>query len=214
MQTKTLKLKKWVTVSIYLSLITIVFMSMVFISKLMDSKYSEPLNLSYILRNIIEEDIPVISYEEDSIIKPYATETVTIAIDYYDKDSDEETQKNSLILYENTYMPNTGILYTNEDQFDIYATLEGTITKVGKEELLGNYIEITHSSSLVITYYSVDNVNVIEGQVVKQGDIIATSGLNKISSISNNMLLFEVSLNGKNIDPENYYKLKIEDLEQ
>ena len=214
MQTKTLKLKKWVTVSIYLSLITIVFMSMVFISKLMDSKYSEPLNLSYILRNIIEEDIPVINYEEDSIIKPYATETVTIAIDYYDKDSDEETQKNSLILYENTYMPNTGILYTNEDQFDIYATLEGTITKVGKEELLGNYIEITHSSSLVITYYSVDNVNVIEGQVVKQGDIIATSGLNKISSISNNMLLFEVSLNGKNIDPENYYKLKIEDLEQ
>lgn len=214
MQTKTLKLKKWVTAAIYLSLVTIVFVSMVFISKLMDSRYGEPLNLSYILRNIIEEDIPVISYEETEIIKPYTTDTIDIAINYYDKDKDEETQKNSLILYENTYMPNTGILYSDEQQFDVYATLEGTITKVGKEELLGNFIEITHSSSLVINYYSIDNIYVTEGQVVKQGDIIATSGTNKISSQSNNMLLFEVSLNGKNINPENYYALKIEDLEQ
>ena len=214
MQTKTLKLKKWVTVSVYLCLVTLVFISMIFISKLMDEKYNNPLNLSYVLRNIIEEDIPVINYEEKEMIKPYITDTVTINIDYYDKDTDEETQKKSLILYENTYMPNTGILYSNEELFDIYATLEGTVTKVDKEELLGNYVEITHSSSLVITYYSIDNIKVKEGQVVKQGDIIATSGANNISSDSNNMLLFEVSLNGKTIDPKKYYELKIEDLEQ
>lgn len=214
MQTKTIRLKKWVTATIYICLVTIVFISMVFINKLMNTKYGEPLNLSYVLKNIIEEDIPVISYEEKEIIKPYVAETVTVAIDYYDKDADEETQKKSLILYENTYMPNTGILYSDEEQFDIYATLEGTVTKVGKEELLGNYIEITHSSSLIINYYSVDNINVVEGQIVKQGDIIATSGLNKVNSSSNNMLLFEVYLNGKNIDPEKYYELKIEDLEQ
>lgn len=214
MQTKTLKLKKWVTASIYLSLVAIVFISMVFISKLMDTRYGNTLNLSYVLRNLIEEDIPVISYEEAEIIKPYAAETVNVAIDYYDKDTDEENQKNSLILYENTYMPNTGILYSDEEKFDVYATLEGTVTKVGKEELLGNYIEITHSSSLVINYYSIENVSVTEGQVVKQGDIIATSGSNKISAASNNMLLFEVSMNGKNIDPEKYYELKIEDLQQ
>lgn len=214
MQTKTIKLKGWVTATIYISLVTIVFISLFFISKLMDARYGNSLNLSYVLRNIIEEDIPVISYEEDKIIKPYVAETVSVAIDYYDKDSDEETQKKSLILYENTYMPNTGILYSDEEKFDVYATLEGTVTKVGKEELLGNFIEITHSSSLVINYYSVDNVNVVEGQVVKQGDIIATSGSNKISSASSNMLLFEVSLNGKNINPERYYELKIEDLQR
>ena len=75
------------------------------------------------------------------------------------------------------------------------------------------YLCLSHSS-LVITYYSLDNVNVVEGQVVKQRDIIATSGSNKISSVSDNMLLFEVSLNGKNIDPEKYYELKIEDLQR
>lgn len=214
MQTKTLKLKKWVTATIYLSLVAIVFVSMICINKLMDARFGEPLNLSYVLRNIIEEDIPVISYEETKIIKPYVAETVNVAIDFYDKDADEETQKNSLILYENTYMPNTGILYSDEEKFDVFATLEGTVTKVGEEELLGKYVEITHSSSLVICYYSVDNISVIEGQTVKQGDIIASSGLNKISTASNNMLLFEVSLNGKNIDPEKYYELKIEDLQQ
>lgn len=214
MQTKTIKLKKWVTATIYLSLVTIVFVSMFFISKLLDNKYTNDLNLSYVLRNIIEEDIPVISYEEEKIIKPFVAETVTIAIDYYDKDATEEAQKESLILYENTYMPNTGILYTDEEKFDVYATLEGTITKVGKEELLGNFVEITHSSSLVINYYSLDNINVTEGQVVKQGDIIGNSGSNKISSLSNNMLLYEVNINGKNIDPKKYYEMKIEDLEQ
>ena len=214
MQTKILRLKKWVTATIYLSLITSVFISMIFISKLMDAKYENTANLSYILKNIIEEDLPVISYDEKNIIKPFVAETVNIATNYYDKESDEETQKKSLILYENTYMPNTGILYYDEELFDVYSTLEGTVTKIGKEELLGNFIEITHSSSLVINYYSVDNINVREGQVVKQGDIIATSGANKINSLSNQMLLFEVSLNGKNINPEEYYQMKIEDLEQ
>ena len=214
MQTKTLKLKKWVTATIYLSLVAIVFLSMLCISKLMDKKYNNSLNLSYVLRNLIEEDIPVISYDESEIIKPYKIETIEKVIDYYDIEADEESQKKSLILYENTYMPNTGILYKDDEKFDVLATLEGTVTKVGKEELLGNYIEITHSSSLIISYYSIDEINVIEGQIVKQGDIIASSGSNKISSESNNMLLFEVTYNGKSINPENYYQMKIEDLEQ
>ena len=79
-------------------------------------------------------------------------------------------------------------------------------------ELLGKVIEITHSSSLITTYYSVGNINVTEGQVVKQGDMLGTSGKNNISSTSDNMLLFEVSLNGININPEKYYQTNLKDL--
>ena len=112
----------------------------------------------------------------------------------------------------NTYMPNTGILYTSEEQFDVLSTLDGKITKISKDELLGNVVEITHSNTLTTTYYSIDNVKVKENQTIKQGEIIGTSGKNNISSTSDNMMLFEVSLNGNNIDPENYYQMKLEDL--
>ena len=207
-----LRLKKWASTVIYLSLVSIVFISMMFISKTLNNKYGESLNLSFILKDFIDTDLPVVSTNDGSIKKPFDKETVTIDINFYDKDSDVETQKKSLILYENTYMPNTGILYTSNETFDILATLDGKVTKVSEEELLGKVIEITHSSSLITTYYSVGNINVTEGQDVKQGDILGTSGKNNISSTSDNMLLFEVSLNGININPEKYYQTNLKDL--
>ena len=207
-----LKLKKWATATIYLSLILIVFVSMVFISNKLDNYYGDSLNLSYILKDFIDNDTPVANIKNESITKPFDKENITTDIDFYDKDADEESQQKSLILYENTYMPNTGILYTSEEQFDVLSTLDGKITKISKDELLGNVVEITHSNTLTTTYYSIDNVKVKENQTIKQGEVIGTSGKNNISSTSDNMMLFEVSLNGNNIDPENYYQMKLEDL--
>ena len=207
-----LKLKRWATATIYLSLILIVFVSMVFISNKLDNYYGDSLNLSYILKDFIDNDIQVANIKTESIIKPFDKENITTDIDFYDKDADEESQQKSLILYENTYMPNTGILYTSEEQFDVLSTLDGKITKISKDELLGNVVEITHSNTLTTTYYSIDNVKVKENQTIKQGEVIGTSGKNNISSTSDNMMLFEVSLNGNNIDPENYYQMKLEDL--
>jgi stage II sporulation protein Q len=213
MKAKRLKLKRWASTAIYISLIMIVFISMMFVSNVLDQKYGDTLNMSYILKDFIDTDTQVVNVQNEGIIKPFDSENVVIDINYYEKDSDEETQQKSLILYENTYMPNTGILYSNNEQFDCITTLDGTVTKISKDELLGNVIEITHSSSLITTYYSIDNINVSEGQSLKQGDIIGTSGKNNISSTSDNMLLFEVSLNGNNINPENYYQTKLEDLQ-
>lgn len=207
-----LKLKRWATATIYLSLILIVFVSMVFISNKLDNYYGDSLNLSYILKDFIDNDTPVAKIKTESIIKPFDKENITTDIDFYDKDADEESQQKSLILYENTYMPNTGILYTSEEQFDVLSTLDGKITKISKDELLGNVVEISHSNTLTTTYYSIDNVKVKENQTIKQGEVIGTSGKNNISSTSDNMMLFEVSLNGNNIDPENYYQMKLEDL--
>ena len=212
MKTKRLKLKNWAVTMIYFSLIAIIFITMVFISNTLNKKYGEPLNLSYILKPIPDTDIPVVNAEEDEITKPFTEETVKTEIDFYEKDSDEATQQKSLILYENTYMPNTGILYSSDVEFDCLTTLDGTVTKITKDELLGNVIEITHTSSLVTTYYSIDNLKVTENQILKKGDVIGTSGKNNISSSSDNMLLFEVSLNGNNINPNTYYESKIEDL--
>ena len=177
-----LKLKRWATATIYLSLILIVFVSMVFISNKLDNYYGDSLNLSYILKDFIDNDTPVANIKTESIIKPFDKENITTDIDFYDKDADEESQQKSLILYENTYMPNTGILYTSEEQFDVLSTLDGKITKISKDELLGHVVEIIHSNTLITTYYSIDNVKVKENQTIKQGEVIGTSGKNNISS--------------------------------
>ena len=211
MKTKRLRLKRWASTVIYVSLVGIVFISMVFISNKLENNYGGT-NLSYILKDFIDNDIPVAAIKDTKIVKPFISETVTVDIDYYDIESDEIEQQKSLILYENTYMPNTGILYTNNEEFEVIATLEGTVSKVTKDELLGNVVEITHTSNLTTTYYSLNNVTVVEGQTLKQNDVIGTSGKNNISSTSDYMMLFEVMLNGTNIDPENYYNMKIEDL--
>ena len=211
MKTK-LRLKRWITASIYASLVLIIFISMLFISNLLENRYGDSLNLSYILKDFVDEDIPVTNITPDKIIKPFDKDNITIDINYYDKDATEEEQQKSLILYENTYMPNTGILYTSDTQFDVLSTLDGKVTKIDKDELLGNVIEITHSPSLVTTYYSIDNINVSMDQEIKQGDVIGTSGKNNISSTSDNMMLFEVSLNSNNINPNTYYEMNLEDL--
>ena len=207
-----LRLKRWVTASIYASLVLIIFISMLFIGNLLEEKYGDSLTLSYVLKDFINDEVPVVSTTYNKIIKPFTKDNVNIETNYYDKDTTEEEQQKSLILYENTYMPNTGILYTSEEQFDVLCTLDGKVTKIDKDELLGNLVEITHSPSLITTYYSIDNINVTLDQEIKQGDIVGTSGKNNISSTSDNMMLFEVSHNGNNINPENFYEMNLEDL--
>ena len=94
MKTK-LRLKRWVSTAIYLSLIAIVFVSMIFVSNVLESRYGESLNMSFILKDFIERDTPVANIKTDEIIKPYDSQKVLVDIDFYDKDSEEESQQKS-----------------------------------------------------------------------------------------------------------------------
>lgn len=213
MTTKKLKLKRWVVTSIYIFAISLITLSLMYVSKTLNANI-EGEALSYVFKDFIKNEVPVISYTNESIIKPFDSETVEINRNFYDKSSDSATQEKSLIYYQNTYMPNTGILYSSNEEFEIKAVLDGNVTNVLEDEILGTHIEVTHSNNLVTKYYSVKDVNVIIGSTVKQGDIIAKSGKNNISTDSENMLLFEVENNGINLNPENFYQMNLEDLSQ
>ena len=47
---------------------------------------------------------------------------------------------------------------------------------------------------------------------VKTGDIIGTSGSNKLENEKQNCLLFEVYLNGNLVNPIDFFEMKLEDL--
>ena len=109
-------------------------------------------------------------------------------------------------------MPNTGILYSSDEEFDVVAISNGKVTSVKEDEILGYIIEIEHDNNLVSIYQSVNNVTVTEGAIINQGDKIATSGPNSLENEKENCLHFEVYKDGKLLNPESIYNIEIENI--
>lgn len=174
--------------------------------------YEENYTNTFVTDSLIEETITVNDEMSHSIIKPFTSEKVQISKYYYQTTDDNEKQKNSLIKYQNIYMPNTGILYTSEENFDVISIADGKVTSIKEDEILGYIIEIEHTNNLVSIYQSVKDVVVVEGQEIYRGDKIAISGTNNLEDSSNNNLHFEVYKDGTLLNPETIYNIEIENI--
>ena len=147
------------------------------------------------------------------IVRPYMDETVTLTKGFYDSTRDESTNENAIIYYKNTYMQNTGALYTGNQQFDVVSVLDGTVTSITKDEILGNVVEVTHSNNLITSYQCLSSVNVKVGDAVSQNFVIGRSGSVEIDEGYGNALLFEVNYKGQIINPEDFYQMNPNELE-
>lgn len=205
---KVRRLRKFVIPTIYTIALAALFISILIIGKTYNSFTNEDIN-SHVVNAIVDDDSKAVMNEtENKMIKPFANDNVTISKNFYDKDATEEEQQNSLIYYENTYMQNSGVLYTSENAYDIVATLDGKISDIKTDDILGNVIEIDHDNEIKTVYQSVDNIKVKVGDEVKQGDVIATSGANKLNNTNKNCLLFEVYQKGLLVNPEKMFETK------
>ncbi len=213
---KKKKLRNWVLPTVYVLVIGVLFVSISFLGKALQSPTNKP-DMSV---PAIKDDgtTPVIKEEDNptpqvsTIVKPFTSTNVSISKSFYDMTDDEAKQQNSLVYYENTYLQNSGVLYTASETFDIVSAYDGTITNVAKDDILGNYVEVTHNTNLKTIYYSLSEVTVKKDDVVKSGTIIGKSGENLLEEKSKNCLLFEVYHNGFALDPEDFYNMKIEEL--
>lgn len=142
-------------------------------------------------------------------IKPFNSDQVSISKHYYSYDAEKEVQEQSLIQYENIYMPNTGILYSSDSEFDCIAVLDGKISSIKDDEILGKIIEIEHDNGIITIYQSVKDPKFNIGDTVKQGDIIAKSGSNKLKDEKDNCLHFEAYKDGSLLNPEDFYNLDL-----
>lgn len=164
-------------------------------------------DLQYVDGEIIEEldrDIPVVSTPM-IIVRPYLNNDVKLAKSFYDYKADSESQENSIILFEDTYMQNSGVDYTNNEIFDIISILDGNVISVKEDNILGTTVEIRHSNDLISEYQSLSEVLVKEGDNVIQGQIIAKSGTSNINKDLGNHLHFELYYKGEIVNPEEYY---------
>ena len=202
----------WV-ICVYIISLGAVVTSLYLVGRTLISAGLSPIeNLSYVYRNLITSDLPIITYTNEKVRKPFEGEEIEIAKHFYDMKADPKIQEQSLLLYANTYMPNTGILYSNKKVFDVLAVLDGTVEDITADEIMGNIVTIKHSNNLRTIYQSLNEVKVLVGDEIKQGDVIGNSGMNKIMTDSEFMLLFEVEHNGVNINPESFYQMDLKEL--
>lgn len=218
---KRLKLKSWVVPALYIVSISIIFISIVFVGRLMITDYEKAVdkglvpddNISDVLKGNEDNDTkPVVEVTNETVNHPYLLESVSVAKDFYDREASEESQLNSLIFYKNTYMENTGVLYKADEDFDVVSVLDGNVTSITKDDILGNVVEITHSTELITIYHCLGDVAVSVGDAVKQNDVIGKSGKVNIDQGYEHALLFEVNYRGNIMNPNKFYITKVSDL--
>ena len=205
-------LKTWVYTAIASMFVILLITLTVGVTKKIYKSVTTP-EPTYVVENIADSYIPVNSEVEVKLIKqPFNDETVKEMVSFYDSKSSKEVQEKSILVYENTYMPNTGIMYKSEISFDVVAIYEGIVTNIKKDDVFGTIVEIKHDNNLVSRYSSLISENINMGDHVQAGEVIGTSGKNKITTKSENVLLFELIHNGEYVNPNNYYNKKLGEL--
>ena len=173
--------------------------------------FSKSNDLQYVDGEITEElerDIPVVS-TPSIIVRPYLSNDVKLAKSFYDYKADSESQERSIILFEDTYMQNSGVDYTSSEVFDIISILDGNVISVKEDNILGTVVEVRHSNDLISVYQSLSEVSVKEGEEIIQGQIIGKSGTSNFNKELGNHLHFELYYKGTIVNPEEYYNKDI-----
>ena len=201
---KKMKLRKYVLPTIYVLIILVTFLSVSLINNhllknVTNYNYSRSI-MKDVTENVVSEILP------DKVERPYLSENVKLLSGFHSKDYDDESQKNSLIVYQNTYMPSSGTFYASQDEFDVVSVYDGKVKSIKKDEMLGDTVEVQHSDNLTTIYYSLKDVTVRENDDIKKGTIIGKATSNNLVT-DKNVLFIEVYLKGKQIDPEKFYEL-------
>ena len=211
---KTRRIKKSVIYAIYVLTFISVFGSIYFIEKSLapeNTFNNNDKDYDYVSKTIFENEVPVVS-QGIEIIRPYTATDISIVKEYYDYKSDANKQQNALLYYQDTYLQNSGVAYSGSPNFDVVSILDGTVVSVKEDNILGNIVEIRHENDMISVYQSLSEIKVKENQQVKQGDVIAQSGVSNISKELGDHLHFELIISGKNVNPEEYYNKKVSEI--
>ena len=204
---KRRKLKKFVVPVMYVASIMMLVGSVYCIEKIVNNHVfqNDPVEVEEDISDVsgesYSENVPTIS-NEPRIARPYTNGAVKIVKNFYDYQADSSSQEGSIVYYGNTYMQNSGVDYGMDSEFEI---LDGTVTEVDDDEVMGKTIKIKHSNELVSVYQSMGSVDVKVNDSVTQGSVLGKSGTSNVSSDLGNHLHFELYYQGSVVNPENYY---------
>ena len=209
---KRLHLKKFVMPTIYTILVSLFLLTSFAAFKSPEKKNDPVEKIQYVSSSVLSNDVPVMSTPK-VFIKPYNNESVKTGKYFYDYSGDKDSQQNSILFYDNTYIQNSGVDYVLEEEFDVICVYDGVILKVEDNDIVGKTVEIKHDNNIVTVYQSLGKVDVKEGDSIVQGTIIGKSGTSKIGNGLGNHLHYEIYINGQVVNPEKTYDKQINELQ-
>ena len=134
---------------------------------------------------------------------PVDTASVTVA---YEFGKDETLDR---------YCVHQGVDFEGTAGTSVRAALDGTVTKViyhatPEACMYGGHVTISHANGVTTTYKFIDVKDGLKvGDTVSRGDIIGTiSQAAGVEFKQGEHLHFEVAVNGKSANPENYLEIK------
>ncbi|MGM0884002.1 MAG: peptidoglycan DD-metalloendopeptidase family protein [Bacillota bacterium] len=150
-----------------------------------------------------EETMEVVAGDELMEWPVANKEALQVELDFYDEKASDAEREAALVQVGNEFSPHMGIDFVDPSgkTFDVLAALSGKVTYVEKHPTNGNTIEITHAGGLVTVYQSVSEVQVAEGDEVRQGTKIAVAGRNDLERDLGIHLHYETRSNGKAVNP-------------
>lgn len=204
------KLKWFVKPILYGTTLSILLLSIALLN-FKEKNMNDFKDFVFVNKSIIKDALPVLK-EDDIIIKPFQSDNINIYKKFYDKDSSLEEKIKSIIYYKDTYIQNSGIIYSSDKEFDVVSILDGKVTNIKEDKTLGNVVEITYMNNLIANYSGLKDIKVKEGQNINQNEIIGKSSKINIDQELNNSLLFEIIKDGKYQNPELFFDKKINEL--
>ena len=156
------KLNKNLIYIIGLSIVLLAIIIGTYYATYSQSKLEEEEDYTYVSKLFDEQIEPVVNSNQ-YLIRPYNNENVKVVQNFYDYKGKEKDQENSIINYDTTYLQNNGVAYGGiNDTFDVLAALDGTVSSIKDDNLLGKVVTITHSNGITTVYQSLSEVTVKE----------------------------------------------------
>lgn len=202
-------MKKGKMYALLLGCFGILFGTVFYIKSLSNKSYKD--NYNYIDKPILNDLKPVIK-DTKTITRPFLDENVKIKVNYYDYKSTEDEQKSALIYFENTYLQNSGVVYGMDNDFDVVSILDGVVTEVKEDKTLNTIVTIKHENNVISVYQGLKDVTVKKDEEISSGTVIGKSSESNMLKNYKSTILFELIVNGTNVNPENYYNKTIDEL--
>ncbi|MTH53988.1 peptidoglycan DD-metalloendopeptidase family protein [Bacillus mangrovi] len=150
------------------------------------------------------QDAEEVAKQVETVTAPaLEKENIQVIKNFYDAKASKEEQEAALVSYNNTYRPNQGIDLAQKDgkEFDVAASLSGTVLRAEKDSILGYVVEIQHEDNVTTIYQSLASVAVEEGETVAQNAVIGKAGKNLLNEKNGVHVHFEIRKDGKALNP-------------
>lgn len=166
-------------------------------------------------------ETPTSSFDSNSNNQQDKIETIQVpfTIDakisryFFDSSDPLDIKSQSLINYENKFVPSLGVSYTNDNKaFNVVSSFDGIVVEKINDSLYGLTVVIESKEGLKAYYSGLSEVSVYVNEQVNQGQKIGESGESVINASLGNHLHFSLQYQDDYLNPLKAYNKTIKEI--